>query len=275
MDLMLADFCDDLFLDGQSLAVAEKTVAAIEFFHIDQRGKLVHAKRALRGFRKLAPPASRLPLPRLICMGIAMVLMAQGRREMAIKVVMDFDMYLRPSEGMDVLGEHVVKPVPGAGLQFQRYSVIIRDQDQGKPDKTGIYDNTIQLDNPLTMDYLGPVLKQLSTAKGPNKHIFQFKPETYREQFQKAGQMLGVSNLHTYQLRHGGASDDLNTKLRDFNAVRERGRWQTDASVRRYAKTGKIQKLLQGLSRHNLEYCKWAQANMGRVMMGKMHPRLP
>ena len=274
-DGVLADYCDDLFLAGQSAAVGEKTIAALEYFNLELKGKLIHAKRALKGWRKLAPPRSRLPLPRPLAMGIAMVMLTKGLREMALKLLLDFDCYLRPSESLDVLGKHIVAPVAGTGKQYQKFSVVIRDQDMGLPDKTGIFDNTLHLDHPLTSKWLGPALLQLAKAKGKDAPVFSFKMDKFREQYQRAGSLLGVPHLHTYQLRHGGASDDLNSQTRDFNQVRERGRWRTDASVRRYAKTGKIQKLLGSLNKHHLEYCEWSQNNMQNVLEGRVAARIP
>ena len=274
-DAVLADFCDELFLDVQSAAVGEKTIAAVEFYHIELKGKLLRAKRALKGWRKLAPPKSRLPLPRPLAMGIAMIMLARGERDMALKLLLDFDCYLRPSEGMDLLGKHVIAPVPGTGIQFQKFGVVIRDEELGQPNKTGIFDNTLHFDNPLTKDWLGPALVKLAKLRGPNSLLFQFKPQKFREKFQEAGSLLGAKGLHTYQLRHGGASDDLNSQIRDFAAVRERGRWRTDASVRRYAKTGKIQKMMENMAKHHLDFCKWAQMNMAKVLSGKVAPRMP
>ncbi|CAL1136372.1 unnamed protein product [Cladocopium goreaui] len=164
-DAVLADFCDELFLDVQSAAVGEKTIAAVEFYHIELKGKLLRAKRALKGWRKLAPPKSRLPLPRPLAMGIAMIMLARGERDMALKLLLDFDCYLRPSEGMDLLGKHVIAPVPGTGIQFQKFGVVIRDEELGQPDKTGIFDNTLHFDNPLTKDWLGPALVKLAKLK--------------------------------------------------------------------------------------------------------------
>ncbi|CAK9012807.1 Peptide chain release factor 1 [Durusdinium trenchii] len=41
--------------------------------------------------------------------------------------------------------------------------------------------------------------------------------------FQEAGCWIGMPHLHLNQLRHGGASDDLGKRLRDHNAVKDRG----------------------------------------------------
>ena len=274
-DWMLADFFDLMYLDGHSLAVGEKVIASVEFAFIHLKGKLHRAKRALRGWRKLAPPKSRLPLPKPIAYGLAMIMLAQGKRSMALKLLLDFDLYLRPAEGMDILAEHVIKPVPGAGKQYQKYSVIIRDQELGVPDKTGIFDNTLILNNPHTERWLGPHLLALAKRVTKGHHIFNFTGDQFREQFQQAGRLLDIADLQTYQLRHGGASEDLNSRCRSYNEVKERGRWRTDTSVRRYAKTGKIQQMLSQLSAHHLEYCKKAVRVMPQVLDGRISASLP
>ncbi|CAE7387391.1 LYPLA1 [Symbiodinium microadriaticum] len=256
LDWTLADYFDAMFLDGSSHATGQKVLAAVEFAFIEKKGQLVRSRRALRGWQKLRPPQSRLPLPKPLAYGMAQIIMARGHREMGLKLVLDFDLYLRPSEGMDLLGKHVVAPVPGAGAQYRKYAVIIRDQDYGKPDKTGVYDNTLLLDNPATERWLGPTLRNLAIRRGKERLLFSFSQEEFRKEFDKAGASLGVNGLQTYQLRHGGASEDLNSRVRDHVGVRERGRWRTDTSVRRYAKTGKLQKLLQELEKPNLEYCR-------------------
>ena len=275
LDSVRADYCVDLFLAGQSASTGEKTVAAVEFFMLGWKGKLVKSKRSLKGWRRLCPPSSRLPLPRLVSDAIAVILKSKGEHAMAVKVAADFDMYLRPSEGQDILGRHVVAPMREAGKHFINYAVIIRDEELGKPDKTGVFDNTLHLDNPTTSTWLGPAMMRLAKKSGPDHPIYDFKMGDFRKQLQRAGEQLGLPNLHAYQLRHGGASDDLNQRRRDFNAVRERGRWRTDSSVRRYAKTGKIQKMLQDMKSTHLEFCKWASKNLERVMTGRIAAREP
>lgn len=49
----------------------------------------------------------------------------------------------------------------------------------------------------------------------------------YRKVCQKSGGRLGLNNLHPYQTRHGGASEDLNSGERDHQGVKIKGRWHT------------------------------------------------
>ncbi|CAE7252533.1 AMY1.1 [Symbiodinium necroappetens] len=275
LDWVLADYFDDMFLQGSSLAVGEKTIAAVEFRFIEAKKGLLRARRALKGWRKLRPPTSRLPLPKPVTYGIAMVLIAKGHRDMGVKTLVDFDLYLRPGESLDVRAKHVVRPVPKSGKQYQKYAVIIRDQELGRPDKTGTFDNTILLDNPETESWLGPHLHRMARKVTGESPVFQFSSEAFRKQFQSAAEAIGLKHLHPYQLRHGGASEDLNSRIRDHVAVRERGRWKTDSSLRRYAKTGKLQKMLGELKVSHLEFCQQSVRRMPKVLDGTLPAQLP
>ena len=102
----------------------------------------------------------------------AQTTMARGHREMGLKLVLDFDLYLRPSEVMDLLRKHVVAPVPGAGAQYKKYSVIIWDQEYGKPDKTGVFDKTLLLNSAATQRWLGPALYSLAIKRGKDHPLF-------------------------------------------------------------------------------------------------------
>ena len=83
------------------------------------------------------------------------------------------------------------------------------------------------------------LLQKAKEVNDPDAMIFNFTMENLRKEFAAAGKGLGVDQLHPYQLRHGGASEDLSSGFRDHNSVKARGRWKTDQSVRRYAKIGK------------------------------------
>ena len=83
------------------------------------------------------------------------------------------------------------------------------------------------------------MLKKAKEVNSKDDLIFSFNMEEYRKEFIAVGKLLGVDQLHPYQLRHGGASQDLCSGFRDHQGVKSRGRWVTDQSVRRYAKIGR------------------------------------
>ena len=78
IDPLLSDFMDTLYMEGKGPHEGEKTLAAVEFKLHYMKGKLVRARRCLKGWRKAMPPQSRLPMPRLAMFGVAMVLAAKG-----------------------------------------------------------------------------------------------------------------------------------------------------------------------------------------------------
>ncbi|CAK9025948.1 unnamed protein product, partial [Durusdinium trenchii] len=269
LDAVLADYFDVLFLDGKTAAEGEKTLASLEFFNHKMKGKLTRSRKALKGWRRLRPPKSRLPLPKPAVWGIAMRLLFKGAREMALTTLLSFDVYLRPGETADLKVKNLVRPVGNAGVQYKHYTVVIKDEDDQIPDKTGVFSNSVKLDNPLTASWLGPALQQMVRKRKQDDPLFSFEQDKYRKRFQEAGSWLGLPNLHLYQLRHGGASDDLCQRIRDHNAVKDRGRWLTDTSVRRYAKSGKVQEMLNKMPAWAL-HAKPAVDKMGAVVRGHM-----
>jgi hypothetical protein len=272
-DALMADYLDLMFVEGKSASVGEKTVAAAEYMSIGLKGRLVRSKRALKGWHKERPACSRLPLPRLLAAGMAMKLVASGRKLMGLKLMIDHDCYLRPGESIGIAKKDVVKPVKNGGPQYQWYSVVIRDQEDGRADKVGIFDNTIPFNSPARQ-YLGELLSHRADCLNSSlDKVFPFTADEYRKRFAESGAQLGVTGLHPYQCRHGGASEDLNSKEREPLAVKARGRWATDQSVRRYGKVGKLQKLLSQLSPSNLGYCQWSLRNMEAVLRGTMSAR--
>eukprot|EP00435_Cladocopium_sp_Y103_P031708 s3161_g8.t1 len=274
-DEVLADFLDLEFLDGKASTEGEKVVAAIEFNLLHWRGQLVRSRRALKGWRKERPAGSRLPLPRLVCYGMAMVLCARNKKLEALKLLLDHDTYLRPGESIDLKGRDIVIPVRGAGKQYQHYAVIVRNSLDGQPDKIGVYDNTVLL-NSKGREFIGKLLHQrVKSLKSAEDLLFPFTAAKYKEAFTQSGEALGIPGLHPYQTRHGGAAEDLNGGERDHAQVKARGRWMTDTSVRRYTKTGKIQQLMSKLSAAHLEYCRWSLQNVERVMLGLASPKMP
>ncbi|CAK9019752.1 1 [Durusdinium trenchii] len=180
VDPLLSDYMDTLFMEGRSPHEGEKTFAALEFHMLEVKGKLHRARRCLKGWRKAVPAQSRLPMPMLAMFGIAMTLAAGNHLEMALKTVVGFLLYLRPGEGLDLRSRNVVAPVRGAGIQYKWVTVIIRDQEGQRPDKTGVFDNSLAIDHTL---WAGEQLL-LRAKKAPTKDslIFNFSMDNSRRE---------------------------------------------------------------------------------------------
>ena len=256
VDLLLAEF-DVLFQEGNGVRPGEKTLAAVEYQWRHVKGTMLRSRRALKGWRKMVPPKSRLPLPRAVAFGIAMRMLSLQQRSMALLVLLSFDMYLRPGEGLTLKVKNVVPPFQGSGRQYQRYVVVVRDEEDNVPDKTGVFNNSLPLDNPSTAGWLGKALDNLKKGKKQDDALFSVEADKYRKAFESAGGWLGLP----------GAA-----KNREYAAVKDRGRWRTDTSVRRYGKVGKIQTLLNKLPKWALDYCRRSEMTMGAVPSGSKNP---
>ena len=180
IDLILADYFDILFQEGHGVSVGEKSLAAVEYHWHKVKGTLLRSRRALRGWRKAVPPKSRLPLPRVVAFAIAMRMLSLQLRAMALLVLVSFDVYLRPGEGLTLKVKNLVRPVRGSGKQFQNYVVVVRDEDDKVPDKTGVYNNSLPLDHPRATRWLGQALEKLKTGKRENDLLFNVDADKYR-----------------------------------------------------------------------------------------------
>ncbi len=174
---------------------------------------------------------------------------------------------------MDLKVKNLIPPVRGAGPQHQWFSIVVRDFDDKQPDKVGIFDNSIPLNTPGRV-WIGETLQALAKTRA-NKEtlLFSFAPEEFRQELAAVSVALGLKSLHPYQLRHGGAAEDLNSGVRDHSSVKARGRCQTDASVRRYTKVGKVQQLMNQLSPKGMAYCQWSLRNLEKAFKGQVRPK--
>ena len=79
-------------------------------------------------------------------------------------------------------------------------------------------------------------------ARCPSARLWSFEMGPANIERKSASDPLGLSEISPslYSLRHGGASRDLLERRRTVQEVKIRGRWQSDSSLRRYAKATKL-----------------------------------
>ena len=78
-----------------------------------------------------------------------------------------------------------------------------------------------------------------------------------------------------YVLRHSGASGDVWAKTRDLAAIQSRGRWKTAASVRRYAKGGRVAHQLTLCTDQLVQFGERCEKSLGKVFSGQLAPLRP
>ena len=113
LDVALAAKLDADYLAGASFA--SYTLAAVIFYHPAMRGgtpgMLAKSRQAIRGFRHLAPPRSRLPWPWEVVPLLCNHLWLDGDQEMCLALLLMFEMYLRPGEITKLRAVDLVPPV--------------------------------------------------------------------------------------------------------------------------------------------------------------------
>ena len=108
-------------------------------------------------------------------------------------VLVAFDVYLRPGEALDLLVKNLVPPVKAAGKQFKYYTLVIREEEDLVPAKTGVYNNSIPLDNPLTANWLGPCLMKLT--KNKKQPPLPVRPGLLPRHFSEGRHLAGLARL--------------------------------------------------------------------------------
>ena len=122
-----------------------------------------------------------------------------------------------------------------------------------RPGKTGFWDEAISLDQDPWLD---PLLRPLATVGDPSEFLWPLSGEELSATFKRIMKCLGLDHLDQslYYLRHGGASEDLLGHLRSVTAVKRRGRWRSDSSLRRCGKETRLQSVLNSVPPKVLQF---------------------
>ena len=247
LDALLTEYFTTLFLDGCDAGAGSVALPALRHFlpaALPRGSSLPRAARAIKGWRLLAPAAQRLPLPRMAAFAVSADLCRRGHAMMGLAVMVSFVGYLRPGECQALLTRHLVPPRERAGAQYGAWGLLLHDASLGRPGKTGMLDEAVLIDKD---PWLFPVLAAVRQVRPLDGPLWPFAHDAFVAEFRTSCQRLGLQRLGgcLYALRHGGASDDLLANRRTFAEVRERGRWRTDSSVRRYGKATRLQLEIQ------------------------------
>jgi hypothetical protein len=81
--------------------------------------------------------------------------------------------------------------------------------------------------------------------------------------------------LDSYSLRHGGASADRLDNRRSIAAVKRRGRWRADASLRRYEKSTVALREAGRMGASAVAYGHMIDNNLQAMLMGEMRAPAP
>ena len=112
LDKALVDYSDTMYLNGEDSHAGDKLKAALEFQRPEGvrtgRLELPRFKRALKGWRKLAPTQVRQPMLEFLKSAVSGVLLRMGKKNMALFNEATFSTYARPGELLRVFPADIV-----------------------------------------------------------------------------------------------------------------------------------------------------------------------
>ena len=190
---------------------------------------------------------------------------------MARALLLMFDLYLRPGELYDIRVGNLAPPVAAGGPSTRHWALTVRLFEGGRLARSGAFDDTVVLDHPSRL-FLGTILEGLTSGRGREQLLLPAaSPRDFPREFQKSAKHLGL-NLVPYQARHGGASEDKAAGTRSLMEIKKRGRWQAEASVRRYEKHGKLAARLSRLTAGQREHLQLCAAQISGILMLTVSP---
>ena len=208
LDRAATEYLDHAYETGKAANFAEKLIASIQFYCPSLAASPKHAlgrtRRAAKGFVKLAPHRSRVPLPWEWAGGMATLMWKKGQREECMMLLLQFDTYARPSALLRLRGEDLLAPVAATGLN--RWALMLSPQERGEPTKTGTFDETVAISG-FDIDITAWLSRRKKETKS-GERLFRIDAPSYRKAFTEAADSLGLSRWDwtTYQARHGGAT---------------------------------------------------------------------
>ncbi|CAJ1409470.1 unnamed protein product [Effrenium voratum] len=239
VDKVLATYLEEMYHNGEDVSSAQYVVAALCFFRPSLRTpgmvSLPKIKQSLRGWGKLSPPRSRLPVPWEVTCLLVEYAMKSNHVMIGLHILLMFTLYLRPSEALRIRQMDLVAPLKRARAGYQRWTVTLHPLEAARPSKTMEFDETLQFD----LDYhqgIGEAVKRQAQLRGrqPGDVIFNHENKNVVAFLAEAAEKLDLRNLgpvHPYRFRHGGASHDFNMGFRDLKAVQARGRFSVDLAI--------------------------------------------
>ena len=250
LDKALCDYADVQYLNGEDSNFGQKLLAALEFQRPEaaREGRLqvTRFRRALKGWRRMAPTQTRLPLPEFMKSSISAVMIRLGSEEMALFNEVSFSTYARPGELFRMKAADFVPH----NRDYHHSVLVVAPFERGEGSKAGVFDEVLILDD-VRAPWLEPLLRahvESRLAVSEEANLWSFNAKAFLEVWRIAVDILGIGDvaLSPYQNRHGGASRDHLLRLRSVVGIQcqRRGRWAVDTSARIYDKPGRLQQVL-------------------------------
>ena len=255
-DAWLVEYIEFLYLSGESPAAARYALYGTCFQKdLNSRDPAISplSKKTLKAFVKKDPEHMRDPAPLEVVWFAANWLFSLHTVDgllAAAFLLIAFDCYLRPTEGLDLEREHVTPPRRNTNNKF--WSLVIYPVGGNKPAKNQQFDCGVTA-GAHGRDWLPALLEALYKRAKPKGKLFRgltlAKLDRLLSEFSEATGLKLVAHM----VRHSGPSHDAFYFKVPIEDIRVRGRWVCVESCRRYMKPAMLLRALGLLDNEGLD----------------------
>lgn len=222
--------CIQAYQDQAGPWVGDCLMNGLQYIWPEMTGTMPRAWRCLQGWHRIhvhgegGPEAPEL----LVLMEVQM--RAAGSPDEADALALGFDCYLRSMEIFKLRVEDIIFVTNSDGSS--EASLRLGVAERGESTKTGTRQG-VRVDTPYVFD----MLRRRTFGRKKSELLFNTNAARYRSAWDAAARKLGVQVGPPHSVRHSGPSNDAATGYRTIWQIQRRGRWASERSVLRYAKT--------------------------------------
>ena len=227
-----AEEFDDMLVEFKNSTLCSKsefeaTVAAVEFLFPRFKGKLGWSRMCLNGWNVVHVPKHTVPLSECQAFLIAVHICAARYPRLAVGMLLQQKLGLRPSEMLALTSESISMPEHRTNVMREPICSIALGQKTGTNAKR---EQSVVLRCARVISWLRWALS--STPKGGR--VFPNSYDLYRKLFKRVEQTLGITVGWTPHSPRAGFASEAIARGVPFAEVREAGRWRADSSLRTY-----------------------------------------
>ena len=191
-----------------------------------------------------------------------MKMLAARQLAAALAVLLTFSAYLRPSEALRIEQGDVAPPAAGS----PHVAINLHPDERYQRSKVGAANESILLDS-VYLPWLGPLLLRLRDHR-EHATLFQLRYEDLVKVWNLAQDAAGLpTKFVLHPLRHGGPSHDRRWGYRPMLEVKQRGRWSSDASLRRHEAAARIHREESRAGHQVMELANAEEAKLHQALL--------
>ena len=226
---MSAYLCMKCYEQDVGPAAGDAALNGLVYLFPEYRGGLPRAWRCLLAWHRIHIHGEGSPLPLELLACVAEAMRSAQQLDAADGLELAVDCYLRFMEIKNLRSEDIIVLREGGLMEV---TLRLGVAERGESTKTGMRQG-VRVDSP----HMANMLARRKAACAHSERIFKISRASYSKAWSDAGTLLGTPLGPPHSVRHSGPAHDAATGYRTLWQIQRRGRWSSERSVLRYAKT--------------------------------------